>query len=206
METLLVKWRSLRREHRTLTLGLGVLILISLFGKARVWLAWSRQQFYAAAELQRTLNRVRDDLRSYPATHDSARALRLQLGNEFHSLLQGTTTPATEAALIESIHEAADAAGVRLGSVSVNTDTSQGDKFYAHPRGALEATGDVRGVTTFLAALEGNESRIRLVSMNISQSEPFAESRRSEALHLTLIVEGLGRRATRERTVGRSGR
>ena len=195
-------WRSLKREYRTLLLGLGILISIFLAGQLPTWLAWSRAQADEATALQRTSQRIKAGLRSASATRDSARALRLRLGDEFQSLLHGATTSATEASLVESIHEAADAAGIRLGTVSVRTDTSQADAFYAHPRGAIEATGDVRGVTEFLARLEGSETRLRVISLSISQSEAFASSRQPEALHMSVIIEALGRRAVQQKERG----
>ena len=196
---LFTPWATLKREHRTLVFGLGALITLFLVGRLPAWLAWSRAQADKATELQRSSQRIKVSLRSATTTRDSARALRLRLGDEFQSLLRGANTPATEASLLEAIHEAADATDVRIGTVVVRTDTSRADGFYAHPRGALEVTGDVRGVTAFLARLEGSETRLRVISINISQREPFASSRQPEALNLSLTIEGLGRRAVHEK-------
>ena len=195
----LTLWASVKREHRTLVLGVGALIILFLVGRLPAWLAWSRAQADEATELQRSSQRIKVTLRSATTTRDSARALRLRLGDELQSLLRGANTPTTEASLLEAIHEAAAATDVRIGMVAVRTDTSRADAFYAYPRGALEVTCDVRGVTGFLARLEGSETRLRVISLNISQREPFASSTQPEALHMALIIEGLGRRAVHEK-------
>lgn len=185
-----------KRESRTAVVGGIVIGSILLFGRGfPAVVRWTRAERANADELQHEAIRVAADLRAYPATRDSAQAWRLRLGDEITSLLHGATADQASASLAGSIREAAEEASVRLGSIDLRIDTTSSAVFLHH-RATTDVTGDIRGISSFLSALESGATRIRVISLSISQSEPFAGPRQAETLQMNIVVEALARRPT----------
>lgn len=190
-------WSRLTREQRVLLLGMVAIASIVLAGRvAPATMAWSREQQARSAELTSDLASTLRDLRGYVAERDSAEARRLMLGDELPSLLHGVTPTATSASLTEVLQGCAESAGIRLGRLDLRPDTSLGH-FFTHPRVGVEVSGDVRGVSAFLAQLEANQTRIRVITIAISQSEPFAGATQPEALQASMVLEALGHQSVR---------
>lgn len=190
-------WSRFTREQRVLLSGAVAIASIVLAGRvAPATVAWSREQQARSVELNGDLARALADVRAYLSERDSAEARRLRLGDELPSLLHGVTSTATSASLTEVLQECAETAGIRLGALDLRPDTSAGH-FFTHPRVGVEISGDVRGLSAFLAQLEANQTRLRVITIAISQSEPFAGATQSEALQASMVLEALGHQSVR---------
>ncbi|HEY2025513.1 MAG TPA: GspMb/PilO family protein [Gemmatimonadaceae bacterium] len=176
-------------------MGVGAVALILLAGRGgpRLW-AWTVESRQAAVALRTQERRTLSDLRTLRRTHDSADARRYALGDAFPSLLRGLTTAAITASLAELVSEEAEIAGVRLGTVDVRADTTRRTGAYLRVTAHADLTGDVRGVSALIAGLEGNQRRLAIRHLSITQSAVAAGPQQMEALHATIVVEGLGRR------------
>jgi len=193
-------------EGQTALVGAIVIGCILLFGRGLpAAVRWTRAERTNADELQREASRAIADLRAYPVVRDSAQAWRLRLGDEITSFLHGATADEASASLAESIRQAAEEANVHVGSIDLRVDTTSAAVF-PHHRATTDVTGDMRGISSFLSALESGATRIRVVSVSISQSEPFAGPRQAEALQMNIVVEALARHPTRAGNRIRSGR
>ena len=116
-----------------------------------------------------------------------------------HLLLVGDTPASAGAQLVSMLSDMADAADVRIGSVQLRDDTATN----AHFRrvGAIgDALGDVRGVASFVANVEGGAPLLVFRALSIMQPEPGAPDSQREALHVEFEIEGLIRNPVVRRT------
>lgn len=181
------------REGRTVSLGVSAILLILVCGRAvPAGLRWRREAMEAALQARSDLAAVEQEVTVYPQLRDSSRARQFVLGGAFTTLLHGTSAASASADFVGAVSDAAAAAGVRLGSTDVRVDSAQAG-FYQHFVLAADGVGDVRGIVGFLSILESGETRVRIRSVTVSQPDPYAAATTSEALHVSVTIEALGR-------------
>ncbi|MGH7719208.1 MAG: type II secretion system protein GspM [Gemmatimonadaceae bacterium] len=183
-----------RRERRTVLLGGCAIVALAVLTRGiPAWRETERDARASALELREELRRARESVQQMAATRDSLRARRDRLGRAQAGVLSGDA-PGTAAAVLASvISEAASGSRVRLGAVQIRPDTS-GGRHYARVAVRADATGDVRGITSFLSTLEWGPALVAIRELSISQPEPGADADRPETLRVELLVEGLALR------------
>lgn len=190
------------RDRRTLLAGASVVGgLIALARGLPAWRAWDADARASAAEL--TAERVRAE-RSVAGERSTVRAFRERAARYVAlapAVVPGPTPAAQAAALGAIVSGAAQGAGLKLGAVQVAVDSAaSGDarrraaapSAFARLRVRADATGDVKGITDFLLALERGPALLRVRGLAVTQPEPAAPPERAEALRVEVVVEGLG--------------
>lgn len=181
------------RDRRVLLIGAGVIgVLVVLARGVPAWRAWVSESRASAAEQMRAaatadgiigMSRV---LRDTLAERD-ARYVALA-----PALVAGATPAEASATLASFVSGAASGAGVKLGSVQLRPVADTGSRRAFFRIGVhLDVVGDIRGLTSLIAALERGPTRLRIRDLTIVQPDPSSPSDRVEALRLELTVEGL---------------
>jgi len=183
------------RDRRTLTRGATALLLILVLGRGvPAWHAWRARTLLSSRSERTELVRSLALLSARVAERDTLRARTARLQALRGALLAGAT-PAAQAALLAAIvSNAADSAHILLGAVDVQPDTARDAFTSIHVRGS--ATGDIRGLTSFLVELESSVPHLAVRSIALTQPDPTAPHDRAESLHLDFLVEGMGATAT----------
>jgi hypothetical protein len=185
-----------RRERRVLLAGSTLIAAVLFFGRVvPSWQRWSDEiQRSAVQSISARANAEMNVLR-LASTRDSARARTARFRTAAPTLLRGTTSAASGAALTAFLRDAAMLAVVQLGSVDVRADTtSKSLEPFLHVTARTDITGDVHGLTRFLALLEAAPLRVAVRELTVTQAEPGAPADRVEVLHATIAVEALAER------------
>jgi hypothetical protein len=180
-----------QRDRRALTVGVvSILILVALSRGLPAWSSWRHQAGEDA--LSTTAERARAEalLTIRRAIGDSLAARNERFVSLAPKLLSGGSPAAAGATLAGLVSGAAATTGVRLGAVQIRPDSASPNAFTRISVRA-DATGDVRGVTKMLSALERGPTLLAVRSLSIDQPEPAATNDHMEALRVTLVVEGL---------------
>jgi hypothetical protein len=191
------------RDRRVLVLG-GMTIAL-VIGAARglpAWREWYTGSRASAVRIRDELARAQASLRYGGVTRDSLVARKRRLVALLPLLASGETPQMAGAGLASHVASAAEAAGVRVGTVQVRPD-SAGRTVFTRLAVRADVTGDVRGITTFLSALEHDATLLAVRELAVSQPEPAAPADRVEALRVELLVEGLALTPRRARAVER---
>jgi len=184
------------RDRRVLVIG-GA-IIAALFAVSRgfpAWRGWVTKQQSSAAEMTAEMARLDAAISMQRALKDSLRSRRSRLTELRAALLHGDSPASSAASLASLVSSAASDAEVRLGAVQVRAD-SAGKTPLTRVAVRADATGDIRGVTRFLAALEGGTALLSVRELSVSSPAPGAPDSQAEALRVEIVVEGLAR--TRE--------
>jgi hypothetical protein len=134
-----------------------------------------------------SVNRARE----IGAVHRRSDAQKKEVTPAFVSGSEVSTAAANLAAIVV---DAANGNGVRMGSLQTSADSAtlqSGNVAHVRVRG--EATGDVSGVTQFLASLESGLPLIAVRELSVTQGEPTAAPDRPESLRVGFVIEGLAR-------------
>lgn len=179
------------RDRRTVMLGAAAIAALVFLSRGVPALReWHSESVAEAAELTAEVHRAESSVRNEAVVRDSQsrRGARfLALGPR---LVAGSTPSAAAGTLASFVSGTATLAGVRTGAVTVRQDSTEGGSL---TRIVVRAsgTGDVRGVTALLRALESGPLLLRVRELSITQPEPAAGNDRPESLRLELVVEGL---------------
>ncbi len=187
-----------RRDRRTL--AFGIVVCGAIVGTGRglpLMRAWEATRLAAAAEAEQRVAAASTAAGMAESIHRSADRARRQAGVADSSLIGGATPAAAAAALALLLSDRADSTGVAVTSESVKADTGFTYGF-ARARVRLTASADVRGLTRFLARVEGSAHLLAVREMTLSQTDPGAGDDRAENLRIELVVEALVRRTTNE--------
>jgi hypothetical protein len=112
------------------------------------------------------------------------------LGELDGGLLTGEQPASAAASLARLVGTAADSSNVHIRSTQLRIDSARSDAVYSTVGLRMDATSDIRGLTSFLARLERGPTLLVLRSLSITQPEPAAEM---EALRIDVEVAGLMR-------------
>lgn len=179
------------RERRVLLAGAAIMtVLIAVSRGVPVWLDWWRGAAASAAELVAEAERAEASLRALPEIRDSL-ARRGERMIALGPLLMGGATPAVAAgALSGLVAEMAAGTGVQLGSVQVRSDSAAASLLTSVTvRGTW--TGDIRGTTQMLQALERGPKLLSIRELSISQPDLGAPGDRPEVLRVEFVIEAL---------------
>ena len=191
------------RDRRVLLLGAASITLAIGGSRALpVWREWYLGSRTSAVHLRAELSSAQTSIRQASVTRDSLGARKRRLLAMLPLLASGETPQMAGAGLASTIAAAAEASGVRLGTVQVRPD-SAGRSVFTRVGVRADVTGDVRGVAAFLGALERDATLFAVRELAISQPEPAAPAERAEALHVELFVEALALTPRRARAVKR---
>jgi len=189
------------RDRRALLAGGIVLGALVLLGRGLPW--WRARVSDAevrasAATSELTMARTTADSRG--VLHDSLDARYARYLALAPHLVPGTTAAAAQAAMAGLITSAARRSDVAIGTIQLGVDTSARNAF-AHVTVSGDATGDVRGIATFLAAVERGPVALVVRRLALLQADPAAPRDHAEALHVDFTIAGLAtlspRRSTR---------
>lgn len=184
-----------RRERRVLAIGGAAVVTILLCGRlVPAILQWTRVLDLHARLLQEEVTRANADVLSLRAVKDSADARGRLLRAASSWLITGKGAPSAAAALAGAIRDVADSVGIRVGNMDLAPDSSRTGVF-DHPRATISVSGDERTLVSFLADVEGSVPRLAVLSLTITQDDPFAPSNQREALQATVTIEGVAARA-----------
>lgn len=179
------------RDRRTIALGVAVVAF--LLGASRAIPAYRGWEVELRETRFETEHELADD-RELVGNERAVRESTIVRGRRVIALapaiLPGETANSAGASLAGVISGAAAQAGAKLGAVQLRSDSLSRGAFTrigAH----VEATGDIRGITKMLAALERGPTLIAIRAFSIEQREPAAGDDRVEALHVQLDVEGI---------------
>jgi len=183
------------RDRRTLTRGATALLLILVLGRGvPAWHAWRARTLLSSRSERAELARSLALLGARVAERDTLRARAARLQALRGALLAGATPAAQGALLAAIVSNTADSAHILLGAVDVQPDTARDAFTSIHVHGS--ATGDIRGLTSFLVDLESSVPHLAVRSIAFTQPDPTAPHDRAESLHLDFLVEGMGATAT----------
>lgn len=181
------------RDRKTLFVGvtiIGSLIFISRGIPA--WFRWERRIQDAASAT------VREATASQRAVHEASQLARImqQVERRYFALapafLTGDHPAAIGAALISMVNIAAHTAGVQLGALQVESDTTT-EHVITVVRVRGDGAGDVAGITHFLAAVEGSVPLLSVQELTVTPVDPHVTSDKPETVRITFLVEGLTR-------------
>ena len=180
-----------RRDRRTLVVGGAVVVGLLLFGRLLpAWRDWEREVRASASELRAEVRRAEREAAYVELARDSLAARNVRYLALAPRLVGSGSATSVAASLSALVADAAMTAGTRLGATQLQTDSSTMGPFTrVGVRGEL--TGDVRGVTSFIAGLERGPVLLAVRELSITQPEPGAPADRMEALTVHFLVEGL---------------
>jgi len=180
-----------QRDRRALLVGaVTVFTVVALSRGLPARSSWQRRVREDARVSRTEAARARALLGIGKAIEDSLAARDERFMALAPKLLGGESPAAAGATLAGLLSGAAASSGVRVGAVQIRPDTASTGAFMRVSVRA-DATGDIRGVTKMLSALERGPALLVIRSFSIDQPEPAASSDRMEALRVTLEVEGL---------------
>lgn len=178
------------RERWTVIIGGSVIAFtILLFRGGPAWFEWRVATAAERAELEREAARTEAYFDGLPLVVDSfeARAQRLvpQADNGFSG--DGRTAA-------RALATAATSSGTRHGIVvtsAVPVFDSVPEPAAVFVRARLQAVGDVRGLTDWLATLHSSRPLVRVEELRVRASDPFAPPDVAEQLLIDLGVVGV---------------
>lgn len=177
------------REKRTIIIGCCVVFPLLFVFKALPAINGWRQSVRATAESVAAERALAEQEVGGRATYEDS--LRV-VTDRYMTMANAVMEDATGADLAAMLADAADGAGMKLGSVQISADTIVKNGLTSASVRA-DLTGDVRGVTNLLQALESGTPVLRVDKLTITNSEPSATRDRPEQLRAELTVSGLVR-------------
>jgi hypothetical protein len=141
-----------------------------------------------AAVSTRTLAAARATLAQEPLLRDSLAARAERLVRWAPRLFAGATAAEAHADLSAWLSGLATARHVRLGRLDVGGDSAA--SVFTRLTVRVEAEGDMRGVTGWLAALEGGEKLVRVASLRVTAPDAANPETRAERLHVEVTIIG----------------
>src|SRR5215218_5363706 len=123
------------RDRRTLAAGVGVIVtLLVVVRGIPAWRAWVHETRASATELVTNLHAARQRSRNFQGAARRADSLANAALGLAPALLDGESPAQATAALASYVSEAANTAGVRLGSVQLSADTAAAGNTLYHVR------------------------------------------------------------------------
>ncbi|MGH7655107.1 MAG: type II secretion system protein GspM [Gemmatimonadaceae bacterium] len=183
------------------TLVIGIVACGAIVGAGRgvpVLRAWVAARLAAAAGAEQQLASAEAAAGMAASIESNASRARQRAASADAALIHGVTPSAAGAALSTLLSDRADSTGLGVSSETVRADTGF-TRGFARARVRLSATSDIRGLTRFLADVEGSPHLLAVRDLTISQSDPGAGDDRPETLRIEIVVEALVRPAVAAR-------
>lgn len=200
-----------RRDRRTLLAGTGTLVaLVALAKGLPAWRAWDADVRAAAAETVAEAARAERRVLALPALRDTLAARNARYLDLAELIVPGEGPAAAAGELGAFVSGSATAADLAVGAMQVRVDTADAAPASPppvaiarpadRPRSASpfarvsvqgDLTGDVFGLTSFLADIERGPMLLAVRELAITQPEPGAPADRPEMLRVLFVVEGI---------------
>lgn len=186
------------RDRRALSLGGLTIVAAVLFARGVPTLrAWSDASVRSAREVVREAAHAEASVRSAAALRDTMQARSARLVALAPALLDGASLTAAGATLASLVSGAAATADAKLESAQLRTDSaarassSGAPRTFARVSVRASLTADVRGLASFLLALERGPTLLVIDELAVTQPDPGSDGTRPEMLHVEVVVAGL---------------
>ena len=188
--------RISRRDRRAVVLAAGVVLATVGVGRwLPRWKSWRNDERDRAWQAEARLERLRAVGRARVQLATSVAIASKAYLALAPRLVDGDNAATGGASLLAMVSNAAIGSGLEVGSLQSSGD-SVGRRFVrVAVRG--EATGDVRGLATFLETLETGPVITGIRELSVDQPEPGAPNEQSEALRINFVVDGIVLRRAR---------
>lgn len=179
------------RDRRALAVGGTVMIAALTLARGFPALrTWTNERRASAVELNHELSQLRLGVASQRERKAALTKRSAELASLESALLPGETPATGAASLARLVGTAAESSAVHIRSTQLRTDSIRAGDAYTRVAVRIDATSDIRGLTSFLARLERGPALLVVKSLAITQSEPLSEM---ETLRAELEVAGLAR-------------
>ena len=185
------------RDRKTFIGGAVVVTAVLVLGRGLpAWKRWDRSAHAEAVAAVTQASERRASLANAKRTVQLAGQIERQLLGVAPAFVHGDG-PGAAAALASLVGDHAGVSGVRVGAISATADTGvHVDVRHISVRG--DVTGDVRGITQFLAALESGAPLLSVRELTITQSDLAADANHPETLHADFVVDAIARQASED--------
>lgn len=188
-----------RRDVRALVAG-GTVVLVALIANVvPTWYAWTASSRAAADLAVSDLAAARRAVAILPLVRDSLTVRRTRFADLADGLLLANNPGTAAADLGALVANAARAAGLAVGSITVRSDTSTAH-FFARPTVHGDARGDVSGLVQFLLLLEVGPPLLAVKQLTVTQPDPGGTTDRAEDLRVEFVIEALAPAPLRSQT------
>jgi hypothetical protein len=180
-------------DRRALSTGaIAIMAFILIGAGVPRYLAWRTAAFTNAEQAASALARVRRSVVRYPRTTAALLQVRQRLALLDSLVLVDSSAATAGTSLADAISEAAEGAGVTLGSIQIKRDTLTRSRLR---RIAARATvsGDVEAIALFLESLEGGTQLLAVREWSINGGSTTAASGQPELLRMDVLLEGIAR-------------
>lgn len=185
-----------RRDRRTLLGGAGAIVALVVLAKGLpAWRAWDTDTRAAAEEMIGEARRAERSVAALPTLRDTLVARNERYLALAELIVSGDGPASAAGELAAFVSGTATAANLAIGAMQVRADSATGDAF-ARASAQGDLTGDVAGLTSFLAAVERGPFLLAVRELSITQPEPAAPADRPEMLRVHFVIEGLALRRT----------
>jgi hypothetical protein len=180
-----------QRERRTIAWG-ALLVLPPLIVARGIpaWRQWATEAQVEADSLERRLADAESNVRYGDLLLDTLERRNARYVSLAPALVTGSSATTGGPALAAIVTGLAAAAHLRVNSVQLISDSATVGVFM-RVAVRLDATGDIAGVTAFLAALDRGPTLIGIREVSIVPRDPLGPPDRSEELRVSAVTEGL---------------
>ncbi|MGH7649039.1 MAG: type II secretion system protein GspM [Gemmatimonadaceae bacterium] len=184
------------RDRRALQIGALVIGALLIGGRGiPAWLRWEHHAQSIAGAAALDLARQQAALIDQGAARDSLAARRKRFESLRSTWLDGDTPAAAGAELAGQISSAGEHAGVTVGALDIRVDSTSSQPFVP-VRVHATATGDIQGIASLVAGIEGARLAIAVRTLSIDAADPAPLPNRAEVLRVELTVEGSWQRGS----------
>jgi Type II secretion system (T2SS), protein M subtype b len=181
------------KDRTTLIAGacmIATLVLVSRGVPA--WIRWQRHVRDDAITASQEATASQRTVQMAPVLARTAQQLERRYFALAPAFLPGERPAVTGAALITTVTAAARMAGMRLGALQVESDTT-GRPGVVPVRVRGDGSGDITGITHFLSAIESGVPLLSVRELSLTPIDPHAASDTPETIQVNFVIEGLAR-------------
>lgn len=179
------------RDRRTLMLGgVTIVTLLMISRGIPAWIRWERHLRDDATTATAEALASQRAVRTAPQISRLSQTLEQEYQGLAPAFLEGEHTAAAGATLISRVNAAAEGAGVRLGALAVEADSSA-EHGITVVRVHGDGASDVAGVARFLATLEGGAPILSIRDLSLEAADPHVPNEQPETIRINFVIEGL---------------
>lgn len=182
-----------RNRRTVLVAGVAIALLGIAFRGVPAWQAWRGEARGSAAQALAEVARATAMYEAFPILLDSLRARTVRLARVPVTPFAGRDPAEAGSALADLVKAAARSASVEITSLKVQADSS-GSGGLPRVSVAVEAMGDVTGLSMMLASLEMSSVAIAIRSLSVAPTSIETPAHEIERLSLRFQIEGLALR------------
>lgn len=180
-----------RRERRTLTAGMVVLVAIWSLGRGLpLWKGRFEARQLAADEARQQLIEYQSLIVRQADIEQALAQASARFVGLAPQLVDGRTPAAAAGALASILSTTAEQSGLSVSTTQATADTSRSAAF-TRLTASLSATGDIRALARLLARIEAGPQLLAIRELSIDQSDPAAPATQPEVLRIQLKVQAL---------------